>query len=131
LAEDVELNREIVISLLEPAGLDITSAENGVEAFNLYTQTPEAYDLIFMDVQMPEMDGYEATRRIRQFEKERFAQTAPPGETHKPIPIIAMTANVFREDIEMCLNAGMNDHVGKPLDIQELMAKLRIYLDGE
>ncbi|MDR2305473.1 MAG: response regulator [Treponema sp.] len=131
LAEDVEINREIVISLLEPTGLEITSAENGVEAFNLYTKAPEAYDLIFMDVQMPEMDGYEATRRIRQFEKERFAQTESPGETHKAIPIIAMTANAFREDIEMCLSAGMNDHVGKPLDIQELMVKLHTYLEGE
>jgi signal transduction histidine kinase/DNA-binding response OmpR family regulator len=131
LAEDVEINREIVISLLEPTGLEITSAENGAEAFNLYTKTPEAYDLIFMDVQMPEMDGYEATRRIRQFEKEYFAQTVSPEEAHKPVPIIAMTANVFREDVEKCLNAGMNDHVGKPLDIQEFMAKLRVYLKGE
>jgi signal transduction histidine kinase/DNA-binding response OmpR family regulator len=128
LAEDVEINREIVISLLEPTGLEITSAENGAEAFNLYTKAPEAYDLIFMDVQMPEMDGYEATRRIRQFEKEYFAEALSPEKKRKPVPIIAMTANVFREDIEKCLSAGMNDHVGKPLDIQELMAKLSIYL---
>ncbi|MDR1447319.1 MAG: response regulator [Treponema sp.] len=131
LAEDVEINREIVIALLEPAGLEITSAENGVEAFNLYTKAPEACDLIFMDLQMPKMDGYETTRRIRQFEKEYFAQAVSPEKTRKPVPIIAMTANVFREDIEKCLDAGMNDHVGKPLDIQELMGKLRIYLKEE
>jgi CheY-like chemotaxis protein len=73
-----------------------------------------------MDVQMPEMDGYEATGRIRALEAEL------PGR--KAIPIIAMTANVFREDIEKCLASGMNDHVGKPLDIKEVMEKLRKYL---
>jgi CheY-like chemotaxis protein len=73
--------------------------------------------MIFMDVQMPEMDGYEATRRIRAYE----AGLAP-------VPIIAMTANVFREDIEKCLAAGMNGHVGKPLDFNEVLEKLRTYL---
>ena len=71
-----------------------------------------------MDIHMPEMDGYEATRRIR-------ALNFPKAAT---IPIIAMTANVFREDIEKCLAVGMNDHIGKPLDIKELMTKLEKYL---
>ena len=71
-----------------------------------------------MDVQMPEMDGYEATRKIRGLD---FARA-------KTIPIIAMTANVFREDVEKCLNAGMNGHVGKPLNISEVLAVLRKYL---
>jgi CheY-like chemotaxis protein len=71
-----------------------------------------------MDVQMPEMDGYEATRQIR-------ASGAPNAGT---IPIIAMTANVFKEDVEQCLAAGMNAHVGKPLDMQDMMDKLRQYL---
>jgi CheY-like chemotaxis protein len=74
--------------------------------------------MIFMDVQMPEMDGYEATRRIR-------AMNVPHAAT---IPIIAMTANVFREDVEKCLNAGMNGHVGKPLDFDEVITVLRTYL---
>ncbi|MDR1863421.1 MAG: response regulator [Treponema sp.] len=125
LAEDVEINREIVISLLEPTALTIECAENGVQAVELFTQEPEKYDMIFMDVQMPEMDGYEATRKIREFEKERRKETkgGSPG-----VPIIAMTANVFREDIEKCLASGMNAHVGKPLDLDEVLAALRTYL---
>jgi signal transduction histidine kinase/DNA-binding response OmpR family regulator len=118
LAEDVEINREIVISLLEPTSLEIISAENGVQALELFERSPETYDLIFMDVQMPEMDGYEATRRIR-------LSGAPNAES---VPIIAMTANVFREDIEKCLAAGMNAHVGKPIDIEEMLSALRKYL---
>ncbi|MDR0624028.1 MAG: response regulator [Treponema sp.] len=118
LAEDVEINREIVISLLGPTSLEIVSAENGVQALELFMKAPETYDLIFMDVQMPEMDGYEATRRIRSSGTPNAAS----------IPIIAMTANVFREDIEKCLAAGMNAHVGKPIDIEEMLSALRKYL---
>jgi CheY-like chemotaxis protein len=121
LAEDVEVNREIVLSLLEPASLVIDCAENGVQAVELFKREPERYGLIFMDVQMPEMDGYEATRCIRESE-------APNAKT---IPIIAMTANVFREDIEKCLVEGMNDHVGKPLDLEEMLSVLRKYLPGK
>jgi CheY-like chemotaxis protein len=120
LAEDVEINREIVQALLEPTLLAIDYAENGAEAVKRYRESPDVYDLIFMDVQMPEMDGYEATRRIRELEK--------PGAGKKPIPIIAMTANVFREDVEKCLEAGMNGHVGKPLDFEEVLGKLHAYL---
>ncbi|MDR2101678.1 MAG: response regulator [Treponema sp.] len=137
LAEDVEINREIVISLLEPTSLHIECAENGLRAVELFTQNPEKYDLVFMDVQMPEMDGYEATRRIRAFEEEQRNQAAarPSGKiapkTPQGIPgtpIIAMTANVFREDIEKCLAVGMNAHVGKPLDLDEVLRVLRTYL---
>jgi signal transduction histidine kinase/CheY-like chemotaxis protein len=118
LAEDVEINREILISLLEPHGLFIDCAENGAQALALFTENPEKYSLIFMDIQMPEMDGYEAARRIR----------ASGAVNAKTIPIIAMTANVFREDIEKCLAAGMNAHVGKPLNMDEVMRTLRTYL---
>jgi signal transduction histidine kinase/DNA-binding response OmpR family regulator len=121
LAEDVEINREIVISLLEPAALTIDCAENGARAVEFFMKEPEKYDMIFMDVQMPEMDGYEATRRIRSCGIPRA----------KTIPIIAMTANVFREDIEKCLASGMNAHVGKPLDQDEVFTILRTYLSGE
>ncbi|MDR3191710.1 MAG: response regulator [Treponema sp.] len=120
LAEDVDINREIVQTLLEPTLLSIDCAENGREAVRLFEEKPDKYEMIFMDVQMPEMDGYEATRRIREFEYRR--------NTRKAIPIIAMTANVFREDIEKCLDAGMNGHVGKPLDIEDVLDKLRRYL---
>ncbi|MDR2048131.1 MAG: response regulator, partial [Treponema sp.] len=118
LAEDVEINQEIVQSLLEPIGIAIDCAGNGTEAVRMFCENPEKYDMVFMDVQMPEMDGYEAARRIRAFEAERSLK----------IPIVAMTANVFREDIEKCLAAGMNDHIGKPLDFETVLAKLRKYL---
>jgi PAS domain S-box-containing protein len=121
LAEDVEINREIVMALFEPTQLEIDCAENGIEAVRKYSETPDKYDLIFMDVQMPEMDGYEATRRIRAVEAER---------NFKQIPIIAMTANVFKEDIEKCLDVGMNGHVGKPLNFDEVLGKLKSYLQG-
>ncbi|MDR2517766.1 MAG: response regulator [Spirochaetaceae bacterium] len=118
LAEDVEINREIVLTLLEPTGLAIDCAENGAMALKLFGDNPEKYDLIFMDVHMPEMDGFEATRQIRALNVPRAGE----------IPIVAMTANVFKEDIDKCLAAGMNDHVGKPLDMTIVMEKLRKYL---
>jgi signal transduction histidine kinase/DNA-binding response OmpR family regulator len=137
LAEDVEINREIVLSLLEPTELAIDCVENGAEAFDKFAENPDAYDMIFMDVQMPEMDGYEATRRIRAFEDSRGAgagNTDPanggpaPAKGARHVPIVAMTANVFRQDIEQCLAAGMDDHVGKPLAFDEVLVKLRKYL---
>ncbi|MDR1117172.1 MAG: response regulator [Oscillospiraceae bacterium] len=121
LAEDIEINREIVLALLEPTRLMIDCAENGVQAVHMFSEAPDKYEMIFMDVQMPEMDGYEATRQIR-------ALDTPAA---KDIPIIAMTANVFREDIEKCLAAGMNGHVGKPLDMEEVLDKLRMYLPDD
>ncbi|MDR1070674.1 MAG: response regulator [Gracilibacteraceae bacterium] len=121
LAEDVEINREILAALLEPTGIRIDCAENGVEAVAMFSAAPEDYDMIFMDVQMPEMDGYEATRQIR-------ALDAPAAAA---VPIIAMTANVFREDIEKCLASGMNGHVGKPLDFNDVAACLRENLTGK
>jgi lactose/cellobiose-specific phosphotransferase system IIC component len=127
LVEDIEINREIMIALLEPASLQTDCAGNGAEALRIFTESPGAYDLIFMDVQMPEMDGYEATRRIRAWEKEHQAEH-PNGPYPNGIPIIAMTANVFREDVEKCLEAGMNGHVGKPLDFDEVLRTLRQYL---
>jgi CheY-like chemotaxis protein len=117
LAEDVEINREIVQSLFEPTGLEIDCAENGKEAVRMFAQSPERYDMIFMDVQMPEMDGCEATRHIRLLD-------IPQAKT---IPIIAMTANVFKEDVEKCLSAGMDSHIGKPIDFEEVIDKLRSY----
>jgi PAS domain S-box-containing protein len=118
LAEDVEINREIVFSLLEDTGAGIDSAENGRQAVDMFQANPSKYGIILMDIHMPEMDGYEATRRIRALDIERA----------KTIPIMAMTANVFREDIEKCLAVGMNDHLGKPIDVDELIKKLKQYL---
>jgi CheY-like chemotaxis protein len=125
LAEDVEINREIVLTMLEPLEMEIDCAENGADAVRLFSGGH--YDMIFMDMQMPEMDGLEATRRIRALEAEKNA--AGKGEMQsKRVPIVAMTANVFREDIEKCLEAGMNDHIGKPLTYDEILVKLRKYL---
>jgi len=118
LAEDVDINREIVTTLLEPTGLEIDCAENGKEALRKFSESPEKYDLIFMDIQMPEMDGYETTRKIR-------ALNIPQA---KLVRIIAMTANVFRDDIERCFEAGMDNHIGKPIDFNEILEKLNIYM---
>jgi CheY-like chemotaxis protein len=137
LAEDIEINREIVLSLLEPTHLLIDCAANGKEAVDLFSASPASYDMIFMDVQMPEMDGYDATRQIREFEENHEKSVSfDEGKTQRDeterqrshIPIIAMTANVFREDVEKCLEAGMDGHVGKPLDMTEVLVQIRKYL---
>ncbi|GHV01793.1 hypothetical protein FACS189485_00820 [Spirochaetia bacterium] len=137
LAEDVEINREIVLSLLEPTGLLVECAEDGALAVERFTAAPDAFDMIFMDIQMPEMDGYEAARAIRAvenglkpvFNSLEFEPQAQTPKVHaKHVPIIAMTANVFKEDIEKCIEAGMDGHVAKPLDIEEVLAQLRKYL---
>jgi Signal transduction histidine kinase len=121
IAEDVEVNREIIQDLLEPMLLGIDFAENGKEAVRMFREAPDKYNLILMDIQMPDMNGYEATHQIRAMDNQHAEK----------IPIIAMTANVFREDVERCLAAGMNGHVGKPLDFGEVMKILRQYLLGE
>ena len=118
LVDDIDINREIIIILLEPTGIDIDCAENGAVAVEMFKKNPESYDIIFMDVQMPEMDGYQAAQTIRLMVDTKA----------KTIPIIAMTANVFKEDIEQSAFAGMNDHLGKPLDIDEVLNMLRYYL---
>jgi len=118
IVEDVEINREILIAFLEDSGLIIDCAENGKEALDIITAEPEKYDIIFMDLRMPQMDGLEATRHIR---------TLPQCKIKK-LPIIAMTANVFKDDIKACLAAGMDDHLGKPIDIDKVTGILRKYL---
>jgi CheY-like chemotaxis protein len=120
LAEDVEINQEIVIALLEDTGITIECADNGKIAVEKFTENPDKYGLILMDIHMPEMDGYEATSLIR-------LSSAPRAKT---IPIVAMTANVFKEDVEHCLATGMNDHLGKPVDIKKLIKCLKKYLLG-
>jgi len=122
LAEDIEINREILISLLSDTGLIIDTAENGLEALNKIKESPDLYELVLMDMQMPEMNGLEATQRIREFE------STLDNKSHRRIPIIAMTANVFKDDIDNCLAAGMDDHIGKPLDINIVMQKLRKHM---
>ena|GEM_PF-712270 len=118
LVEDIEINRDILIALLEDTELLIDVAENGREAVDMVTANPDSYDLVFMDMQMPEMDGLEATRRIRSLSEN----------SAEKLPIIAMTANVFADDVEKCLAAGMNGHIGKPLDMRIVFENLSRYL---
>ena len=119
LAEDMEINSEIMAALLADTGITIDFAWDGRQAYEMFAAHPEKYDLIMMDINMPDMDGYEATRAIRNLHDVEKAGT---------IPIIAMTANVFREDIEKCLDFGMDDHIGKPVKLDEVINKLRKYL---
>ena len=118
LAEDIEINREIVIALLKHTSIKIECAENGKQAVQMYNEAPEKYDIILMDIQMPEMDGYEATRQIR----------ASNHQAASTVPIIAMTANAFTEDIKQALESGMNAHVAKPIDINNLLTKMDKYI---
>ena len=118
LAEDVEINREIVLTLLADTGLEFTCVENGQEAVDAVFVSEDGYDLILMDIHMPEMDGFEAARIIRSLED--------PEAT--PTPIIAMTANVFSEDVQKCLDVGMNGHIGKPIDIDVVLRTLHQFL---
>jgi CheY-like chemotaxis protein len=118
LVEDVEINREIVLAILEDTGLKIVCAENGREALNMFSAAPDQYDIILMDINMPVIDGVEATRQIR-------ALGMPEGAR---VPIIAMTANVLMSEVETYLTAGMTDHIGKPVDFDKLLSKLHRYI---
>jgi len=126
-AEDIEINREILAALLEDTGISIDFTDNGASAVSMFKTNPDKYNLILMDIQMPEMDGFEAARAIRAGFTEAEARSNN-GNLRKQIPIIAMTANVFHEDIEKCLSAGMNDHIGKPIDAEDLYKTLKKHL---
>lgn len=111
LVEDNELNAEIAMAILEQSGLILDCVEDGLACVNRLSEVDaDLYDLILMDIQMPNMNGYEATRRIRQFENVKKAS----------IPILAMTANAFEEDKKMAMEAGMNGHISKPIDVNVL-----------
>jgi len=118
IVEDVEINREILLSLLEDTGFIIDYAVNGEEAVSIVKSAAHKYDIVLMDIQMPVMDGLEATRQIR---------TLPSCKLDE-LPIIAMTANVFKDDIKQCFEAGMNDHLSKPVDVEKLLKVLSGYL---
>lgn len=116
LTEDIDINIEIIKAMLESTGVQIQTAQNGVEAIEMYRNG--SFDLILMDINLPIMDGYEATRQIRKLKMFNSAS----------IPIIAMTANAFSEDVEKCKLAGMNDHIPKPLNENYLIQKISKYL---
>ena len=118
LVEDNELNREIGVEILQMTGAEVETAENGKIAVEKVEASPKgSYDLIFMDIQMPVMNGYEATAAIRSL----------PGEKGK-LPIVAMTANAFAEDVQLAKNTGMNGHIAKPLDMNKLNDVLENWL---
>lgn len=119
LVEDNEFNREIAQEFLEMVGVDVEHAENGEAGVKKFAETePGYYDLVLMDIQMPVMDGYEATREIRKLARTDAAT----------VPILAMTANSFDEDVANAREAGMNDHIGKPIDVAALFAALDKFL---
>ena len=120
LAEDVEMNQELAVAILENAGFMVDVADNGQIAFEMLKKSePGYYQAILMDIQMPVMDGYEASRAIRALEDERLAA----------VPIVAMTANAFEEDKQAALDAGMNGHLAKPFDVDELFEMLASVID--
>lgn len=111
LVEDMEINRQIITVMLSPTHINIEAAENGLLAFEKIKAEPDRYDIILMDIQMPVMDGYEATQAIRALD----------SQWAKSIPIIAITANAFKEDIDKSIAKGMNDHIAKPVNKNVIM----------
>ncbi|WP_455617345.1 response regulator [Eisenbergiella sp.] len=122
LAEDNELNREIAMELLGSAGIRVDSVENGLQAVQKIEEScAGCYDLILMDIHMPVMDGLEATEKIRML----------PDRQKAGIPIVAMTADAFREDVQKCKNAGMDNHISKPIEIEKMFDIIRLYYKKE
>ena len=116
------MNQEIALEILTEAGFVVDTAENGKEAADKIASAEEgAYDIVLMDIQMPVMDGYEATRTIR----------AMPAQWMQKIPILAMTANAFEEDRKKALEVGMNGHLAKPIDAEKLLEMLAEVLKKE
>ena len=119
LVEDNELNREIALEILSEGGILVTEATNGAEALEtLRSAEPGAFDAVLMDIQMPVMDGYTATKAIRAMEAPQFSQ----------IPIIAMTADAFAEDKRRALEAGFTAHIAKPVNMATLIDTLAQYI---
>ena len=122
LAEDNDLNAEIAITILERAGLKVDRVENGIECVNRIIERPQGtYDLILMDIQMPKMDGYKACREIRSLQ----------DKAKSSIPIVAMTANAFEEDKKKAFDAGMDGHIAKPINIEDLFVVLADFLNKQ
>jgi CheY-like chemotaxis protein len=116
LADDVEINRLIVTEMLSSTGIEIEEARDGREAAEMFENAPPgSFDVILMDVQMPEMDGYEATKKIRSMNRPDAKSTV----------IVAMTANALKADVENALNAGMDCHIAKPIDFHAAIKLLR------
>jgi CheY-like chemotaxis protein len=115
LVEDNLLNKKLAVNILTKAGYQVEAVGNGKEAVEAYTCEPAKFDLILMDIQMPLMNGIEATKEIRKIEKELSITRSSQPAARSPIPIIAMTADAMKEDQERCLKSGMNDFIAKPI----------------
>ena len=119
LVEDNELNAEIAEEILGMTGIAVECAADGIEAVDMVTECPDGYyDIIFMDIQMPKMNGYDAARAIRAMSRNYCKQ----------VPIVAMTANAFAEDVQAAKTVGMNEHIAKPLDLNALARTLSRWL---
>ncbi len=121
LVDDNDINQEIVFAMLEDTKINIDCAVNGLEAVQMFNENLNKYDVILMDVQMPVMDGLTATKNIREIESKQSSS----------VPIIALTANAFKEDVEICKAAGMDDHISKPIEFEDLLNKIAMYLKGK
>lgn len=119
IVDDVAINREIIAALIEHTGINMVCAQNGYEAVELFKEQPGLYDLILMDIHMPIMDGYEATKEIRNLE----------ALNSKPVPIVAITANAFSQDVEKCLEEGMSAHLSKPLVFEAIIEMFERFLN--
>lgn len=118
IVDDLEINNEIILNMLEDSNATLETALNGRQALEMISNSPEGhYDLILMDVLMPIMDGHLATAEIRKLDRHDV----------KDLPIIAMTANAFKEDIMKCLEAGMDAHIAKPVDYKILLSKIKMF----
>ena len=121
MAEDNDLNAELATIMLEDAGMTVTRASDGKEVVNLFKNHPrDTYDLILMDIMMPNMDGHQATKAIRALGIERSDAVT--------IPIIALSANAFIDDIQKSLDSGMNDHISKPINMEEVTDTITKYI---
>jgi CheY-like chemotaxis protein len=116
VADDIDINRVIVVEMLADTGVTIEEASNGIEAVKLFEESPIGhFDIILMDMQMPKMDGVEATRAIRSMDRPDAKKTA----------IVAMTANAMKSDVELVLEAGMDGHIAKPIDIENMIETIK------
>ena len=119
LAEDQEINADIATDFLEITGLEVDWARDGAQAVDMLAASPDGYyAMVFMDIQMPNMNGYEAARAIRAMDRP-YA---------KEVPIVAMTANAFADDVQDAKKAGMNEHIAKPIDVEMLVKVLEAYV---
>jgi CheY-like chemotaxis protein len=119
LAEDQEMNAEIAMDFMEMTGVEVDWAKDGEQAVKMLEESPDGYySMVFTDIQMPVMNGYEAAQAIRAMDRP-YA---------RDIPIVAMTANAFNDDILRCKKAGMNEHIAKPIDVEALVSVLRNYI---